>query len=98
MQNDALFALAYIPNDDWIDNSWKRDGQVGQLWWFTLLLTQSYKYKALSRLLQFVQSNATVNAATTNCDVFKDFAVHTYANNRMVLWPAARCLTYHWRH
>lgn len=76
---EALFALSYIPDDEWQTATWVRDPRSGDYTREINLNHSSNKYKAFDRLNTFLKSNRSVMIpAISRCDELRQWRAYTH--------------------
>ncbi len=103
MQSDAYYALAFIPIDDWCDITYDYETDKEN----RELKPQSYRFKALANLVNFLASNVNdanpgdINMKTLKCDVLRQFTnsvrSHAQADAAKTKRITVADLTYNWR-
>ncbi len=98
MQNDAYYALAFIPIDNWCDVVYDYNANTEN----RMPKPQSYRYGALANLMKFVAANPNdINMKTMKCDVLRQFmrAVLNAAQSSIGTMKRVTIndLTYNWR-
>ncbi len=98
MQNDAYYALAFIPIDNWCDEVYDYNADTEYL----VPKPQSYRYGALANLMKFVAANPNdINMKTMKCDVLRQFMRAALNAAQSSIGTMKRVtindLTYNWR-
>lgn len=98
MQNDAYYALAFIPIDNWCDVVYDYNANTES----RIPKPQSYRYGALANLMGFVAANHNdINTKTLKCDVLRQFMQAVPKASQSGLGTIRRVtindLTYNWR-
>lgn len=102
MQSDAYYALAFIPIDDWCEITYDFNTDKES----RVLKPQTYRFKALVNLVNFLAANASanpgdINMKTLKCDVLRQFinSVRSYsqADAAKTKRLTVANLTYNWR-